>query len=100
MDDLRCEHFFRHPRQPQQRQYEALRACFVERRPLPEIARQFGFAHGSLRNLVCQFRAHCRAGQVPPFSLPRRADDRPVPAPAPPSPVLPRRLSRIAGCST
>jgi hypothetical protein len=100
MDDLRCEQFFRAPRQPQQRHYEALRACFVDRRPLPDIARQFGFAHGTLRNLVCQFRARCHAGQVPPFSVPRRADDLPVPAPALPPPVPPPRPSRIAGCST
>jgi hypothetical protein len=82
MDDLRCEQFFREPRQAEQRHYEALRAFFVDRRPLPDIAHQFGFAHGTLRNLVCQFRARCHAGHVPPFSLQRRADDRPEPAAA------------------
>ena len=73
MDDLRCVQFFRQPQQPQQRHYEALRAVFLERRPLPDIARQFGFAHGTLRNLVCQFRRRCQADQVPPFSFPLRA---------------------------
>jgi hypothetical protein len=76
MDDLCCEQFFREPCQPQQRHYEALRAFFLDRRPLPDIARQFGFAHGTLRNVVSQFRARCQAGQVPPFSVLLRADDR------------------------
>ncbi len=67
MDDQRCEQFFLAPCQTLQRHYEALRAFFVERRPLPDIARQFGFTHGTLRNLVCQFRARCQADRVPPF---------------------------------
>jgi hypothetical protein len=80
MDDQHCQQFFREPDQPLQRHYEALRAFFLERRPLPDIARQFGFAHGTLRNLVCQFRARCQAGQVPPFSPHRRAGDPAAPA--------------------
>lgn len=98
MDDLRCEQFFRDPRQPQQRHYEALRAFFLERRPLPDIARQFGFAHGTLRNLVTQFRSRCQAGDVPPFSRHHRADDRREPGAAP---RVPRpQPSPIAGYST
>jgi hypothetical protein len=81
MDDLRCRHFFREPQQPEQRRYEALRAYFLDRRSLPDVARQFGFAHGTLRNLVCQFRGQCQAEQVPPFSLPLPGDDRPAPVP-------------------
>ena len=92
MDDLRCQQFFREPRQSQQRRYEALRAFFLDRRPLPDIAQQLGFAHGTLRNLVSQFRAQCQAGTVPPFSFRRRADDPPAPAhhvPIPrPSPIV------------
>jgi len=98
MDDLRCEQFFRDPRQPQHRHYEALRAFFVDRRPLPDIARQLGFAHGSLRNLVSQFRARCHAGDVPPFSLHRHADD--LLEPAAPTHVPRPRPSPIAVCST
>jgi hypothetical protein len=81
MDDQRCEQFFSEPCQPQHRHFEALRAFFLDRRPLPDIARQFGFAHGTLRNLVCQFRACCQADQVPPFSPHRRADDPALPTP-------------------
>jgi hypothetical protein len=89
MDDQRCQQFFLEPCQPQQGHYEALRAFFLDRRPLPDIARQFGFAHGTLRNLVSQFRARCQAGHVPPFSLHLRAD-----APARPTPSTPDRAPK------
>ena len=98
MDDPRCLQFFRDPRQPQQRHYEALRACFLDRRPLPDIARQFGFAHGTLRNLVARFRGQCRAGDEPPFLFRRRADDPPGPAPTTPRRVRRLRPSPIGGC--
>jgi hypothetical protein len=99
MDDLRCQQFFSEPCQPLQRRYEALRAFFVERRPLPDIARQFGFAHGTLRNLVCQFRAHCQADGVPPFSLHQRADDRVLPVPSTAQRVPKSQTSPIAARS-
>ncbi|MBS0264589.1 MAG: transposase [Planctomycetes bacterium] len=38
------------------RQYEALRAYFVEQLPGPEVARRFGYTVGSLHQLVHQFR--------------------------------------------
>ena len=38
------------------RQYEALRACFVDRLPATEAARRFGYSVGSLRQLAHQFR--------------------------------------------
>jgi hypothetical protein len=89
MDDQRCQQFFREPCQTQQRHYEALRAFFLERRPLPEIARQFGFAHGTLRNLVSQFRSQCQDPHATPFLFHLPGDDRPGSAPA-----LPRRVRR------
>ena len=76
MDDSLGRHFFLDPQAPLQRRYEALRAVVLERQPLTEVARRFGYAYGTLRNLVAQFRGQCRAAQVPPF-LPRRpVDDR------------------------
>jgi hypothetical protein len=36
-----------------------------------EVAKRFGYTYATLRRLVSDFRAQCRAGQVPPFSLPR-----------------------------
>src|SRR5262245_57293157 len=38
------------------RQYEALRAFFVDRLPSAEVARRFGYTPGSFRVLVHQFR--------------------------------------------
>ncbi len=76
MDDHACQHFFLHPTQTLHRQYEALRAVFVARQPLLQVAHQFGYAYGSLRNLVSAFRAQCGAGQAPPFSPTRSPDGR------------------------
>lgn len=79
-----CEDFFLQPTQPLHRRYEALRAVFVEHRPLREVAQQYGYQYGTLRNLVSQFRGQCQHGQVPPF-LSRRyvAAPRPLPRYAP-----------------
>jgi hypothetical protein len=38
-----------------------------------DVAQRFGFAYGSLCNLVAQFYRQIRAGQTPPFSPRRRA---------------------------
>jgi hypothetical protein len=73
MDDTLCERFFCQPAQRLHRRYEALRAVFVEHRPLAEVAQQYGYRYGSLRNLVTEFRAQCQCGSVPPFSPTRPA---------------------------
>jgi hypothetical protein len=49
-------HVFLQPKSATQRQYEALRAYFVEQLPGPEIARRFGYTTGSFHQLVHQFR--------------------------------------------
>jgi hypothetical protein len=48
--------FFQAPESPQQRQYEALRAYFVEKAPSQEVARRFGYTPGAFRVLCHQFR--------------------------------------------
>jgi hypothetical protein len=48
--------FFCEPAQPRQRQYEALRAYFVEGAPSAEAARRFGYTAGSFRVLCHKFR--------------------------------------------
>src|SRR6516225_185406 len=48
--------FFLAPESPLQRQYEALRAFYVERLPSHEAARRFGYTPGSFRVLCHQFR--------------------------------------------
>ena len=50
------EAFFLEPKHPRQRQYEALRAYFVEGLPSTEVARRFGYQPGSFRILVWRFR--------------------------------------------
>jgi hypothetical protein len=80
MASIPCQDFFLHPTQVLHRQYEAVRAVFVEHRPLAQVAQQFGYGYGSLRNLVADFRARCRAGQAPPFS-----PSRPAVGPMPPA---------------
>src|SRR5687767_7601323 len=48
--------FFRQPRHPRQRQYEALRAYFVEGKTAKEVARLFGYSPGSFHVLSHHFR--------------------------------------------
>jgi hypothetical protein len=48
--------FFLEPGHPRQRQYEALRAYFVEGLPSPAAARRFGYTAGSFRVLCHKFR--------------------------------------------
>ena len=47
--------FFRQPRHPKQRQYEALRAYYVEGRSSHEAARAFGYSPGAFRVLCYTF---------------------------------------------
>jgi hypothetical protein len=51
---------FLEPANSTQRQYEALRAYFVERLPSDQAARRFGYTPGSFRVLVHQFRQNPR----------------------------------------
>src|SRR5438309_10800000 len=75
VDDSRCLRFFLEPTDTLHRRYEALRAYFVERRPLKEIALQSGYSYNTLRDVIGDFRARCREGQAPPFSRhPDRGD--------------------------
>ncbi len=75
MDDSRCLRFFLEPTDTLHRRYEALRASFVERRPLKEIAQQSGYSYNTLRDVIGDFRARCREDRVPPFSRhPDRGD--------------------------
>lgn len=48
--------FFLCPELPTQRQYEALRAFFVEGLPSHEVAKRFGYSPGAFRVLCHQFR--------------------------------------------
>jgi hypothetical protein len=48
--------FFLEPSNAAQRQYEALRAFFIEELPSTEAAKRFGYTPGSFRVLVHDFR--------------------------------------------
>jgi hypothetical protein len=50
-----AEHFLQ-PSNATHRQYEALRAYFVEGLPGPEVAERFGYSYGSFRTLASEFR--------------------------------------------
>src|SRR3982751_6443295 len=54
-DDLQAR-FFLAPESPLQRQYEALRAYYVEKLPSHQVARRFGYTPGSFRVLCHQYR--------------------------------------------
>jgi len=67
MDNSRCRQFCLEPAETYHRQYEALRAFFVDGRRLKDIAQQFEYQESSLRSLVCRFRNHVKTDTVPPF---------------------------------
>ena len=58
-----CQRFFEEPATVRQRQYEALRAYFLEEVPSAEAARSFGYSPGAFRVLCHAFRR----GQLPDF---------------------------------
>src|SRR5204863_9796585 len=51
-----CRRLFTDPTSPRQRQYEALRAYFVEDRPSAKVARAFGYTPGSFQVMCHHFR--------------------------------------------
>lgn len=61
--------FFLEPKQPKQRQYEALRAFYVQGRPSKEVARAFGYSNGAFR-VLCH--AFIRNPRPTFFAAPRR----------------------------
>ena len=67
MDDSRGLRFFLEPTDTLHRRYEALRAYFVERRSLQQIAQEFGYTYNTLRGVIGDFRAQFRQAQIPPF---------------------------------
>lgn len=74
MDGSHTSRFFLEPKQTFQRQYEALRAIFVEAQPLDQVAQRFGYKLSALRSMACRFRGDCRRGVTPPFFSPTDAD--------------------------
>jgi len=76
-----CKKFFLEPRLAKQRQYEALRAYFVEDRPSAEVARAFAYTPGSFQVMCHHFRrdpdpAFFVAPRPGPRSQPRKSAAR------------------------
>ncbi len=65
MDDTAYREFFEQPTQTYHHRYEALRAVFVDQRSQKEVAEEFGFTYGSMRQLVFEFRQHCDTQHEP-----------------------------------
>ena len=55
-DLIDVRRFFLEPKGPKHRQYEALRAFFVEERPSKEVAQRFGYTPGSFAVMCHHFR--------------------------------------------
>jgi hypothetical protein len=90
MDDTLCQLFFEHPACPAQRQYEALRAAFIDGLSQKDAAERFGYAPDAFLQLVHQFRLDRAAGIPPPFSpLMAAGDPRGRPSSRPHGPTPP-----------
>jgi hypothetical protein len=76
MDGSHTSRFFLEPQQTFQRQYEALRAVFVEAEPIDRVAVRFGYKLSALKSMASRFRADWRRGVTTPFFSPTDADDR------------------------
>ena len=77
MDLDRCRQFFRDADSATyHRQYEALRAIFVDGLPQTGVADKYGYTHGSMRQLVRQFRTAIGSGSPPPFFRSRGSGGR------------------------
>jgi len=57
-----CKRVFLHPTSPKHRQYEALRAYFVDERPATEAARAFGYSPGAFHVMCHHFRRQAAPG--------------------------------------
>jgi hypothetical protein len=77
VDGSPVRRFFLAPQQTFQRQYEALRAIFVDAEPLDQVAERFGYKPSTLRSMASRLRADWRRGVTPPFSSRTVAGDLP-----------------------
>lgn len=62
------ERFFLEPNDSIHRRYETLRAVFVDKLPMKEVAGRFDVHYGTVRNWASEFRAQHEAKQAPFFS--------------------------------
>jgi hypothetical protein len=79
MDGSHTRRFFLEPQQTFQRQYEALRALFVDDEPLERVAERFDYKPSTLRSMASRLRADYRRGVATPFFSRTAADGPSVP---------------------
>ena len=60
--------FFRNPSTPGQKQYEALRAYYMDKVPGKEVSRRYGYTYAAFNSLKQKFKA----GQLKFFVTPPR----------------------------
>jgi hypothetical protein len=73
MDGSHTRRFFLEPQQTFQRQYEALRAIFIDSEPLERVAQRFDYKPSTLRTMASRLRADCRRGVATPLFSPTAA---------------------------
>jgi hypothetical protein len=73
MDGSHIKGFFLEPHQTFQRQYEALRAIFVDDEPLERVAERFGYTPATLRSMASRLRSDRRQSVTTPFFSPTAA---------------------------
>jgi hypothetical protein len=76
MEGYSDRQFFLEPQQTFHRQYEALRAVFVEGQPLDPVAKRFDYKVSTLQSMISRFRADRRCDVTPPFFARTAAGDR------------------------
>jgi transposase-like protein len=79
MDGSHTRRFFLEPQQTFQRQYEALRAIFVDDDPVERVAERFDYKPSTLRSMASRLRADYRRGVATPFFSRTAADGPSVP---------------------
>jgi hypothetical protein len=73
MDGSHTRQFFLEPQQTFQRQYEALRALFVDDDPLERVAERFNYKPSTLKSMASRLRTDWRRGVATPFFSPTAA---------------------------
>jgi len=73
------DHVFLEPSTAKHRQYEALRACFVEKQPPSQAAMRFGYSPGTLRVMCSKFRRNPSLAFFFPPADRRLSADKPLP---------------------
>jgi len=83
--------FFLKPLSTLQRQYEALRAFYVDKLSAREVSSNFGFTQFYFNKLCCLFHRSLTKGQIPVFF----AQNRPGPRENPQKPKIKERIVEL-----